>query len=350
MIFMLMGVTGAALLYFVRTGDWFMASIFFILGNIGFSGSLVFYDSLLPHIARPDEIDQVSARGYAMGYLGGGILLAVNLAMIMLAPEELTATMTRLTFLTVAVWWLVFSFPILRIVQEPPRRILLGEENFSALQASFSRLKQTFREIRNYRDLFTFLVAFWFYNNGIGTIIVMATIYGAEIGIGTTTLIGTLLMVQFLGVPFAFLFGWLAKRIGTKPSIYLALLIYTLISILGYFMQFEWHFWALGAAVATVQGGSQALSRSLLGRMMPRSKSAEFFGFFSVSEKFAGIAGPALFAVVSQVMGHSRLSIVSLVIFFAIGAILLSRVNEKEGIRVADKEESELQNGFAAAD
>jgi MFS transporter, UMF1 family len=233
MIFMLMGVTGAALLYFVRTGDWFMASIFFILGNIGFSGSLVFYDSLLPHIARPDEIDQVSARGYAMGYLGGGILLAVNLAMIMLAPEELTATMTRLTFLTVAVWWLVFSFPILRIVQEPPRRILLGEENFSALQASFSRLKQTFREIRNYRDLFTFLVAFWFYNNGIGTIIVMATIYGAEIGIGTTTLIGTLLMVQFLGVPFAFLFGWLAKRIGTKPSIYLALLIYTLISILG---------------------------------------------------------------------------------------------------------------------
>jgi MFS transporter, UMF1 family len=242
-----------------------------------------FYDSLLPHVARPDEIDQVSARGYAMGYLGGGILLAVNLAMIMLAPEELTAIMTRLTFLTVAVWWLVFSFPILRIVQEPPRRILLGEENFSALQASFSRLRQTFREIRNYRDLFTFLVAFWFYNNGIGTIIVMATIYGAEIGIGTTTLIGTLLMVQFLGVPFAFLFGWLAKRIGTKPSIYLALLIYTDF-ILGYFMQFEWHFWALGAAVATVQGGSQALSRSLLGRMMPRVNRLSFLAS-SVSVK-----------------------------------------------------------------
>jgi MFS transporter, UMF1 family len=342
MIFMLLGVTGTALLYLVRTGDWMMASVFFILGNIGFSGSLVFYDSLLPHVARPDEIDQVSSRGYAMGYLGGGILLAINLAMIMLAPAEQTAIMTRLTFLTVAVWWLVFSLPILRIVPEPPRRILGGEENFSALQASFSRLRRTFREIRHYRDLFTFLVAFWFYNNGIGTIIVMATIYGAEIGIGQTTLIGTLLMVQFLGVPFAFMFGWLAKRIGTKSSIYLALLVYTLISMLGYFMQFEWHFWVLGAAVATVQGGSQALSRSLLGRMMPKSKSAEFFGFFSVSEKFAGIAGPALFAVVSQVMGESRLSIVSLIIFFAIGAFLLSKVNEKEGIRVADLEESEF--------
>jgi MFS transporter, UMF1 family len=349
MIFMLLGVTGTTLLYLVRTGDWLMASVFFIIGNIGFSGSLVFYDSLLPHVARPDEIDQVSARGYAMGYLGGGILLAVNLAMILLAPEEQTEIMTRLTFLTVAVWWLVFSFPILRIVPEPPRRILGGEEGFSAIQASFSRLRRTFREIRHYRDLFTFLIAFWFYNNGIGTIIVMATIYGAEIGIGQTTLIGTLLMVQFLGVPFSFGFGWLAKRIGTKPSIYLSLLVYTLISILGYFLQVEWHFWALGAAVATVQGGSQALSRSLLGRMMPRSKSAEFFGFFSVSEKFAGIAGPALFATVSHIMGESRLSIVSLIIFFIIGATLLSRVNEKEGIRVAEEEERTFLNSTKLA-
>ncbi|MEN4042651.1 MAG: MFS transporter [Anaerolineaceae bacterium] len=342
LIFILIGVTGTSLLYLVRTGDWLMASLFFMIGNIGFSGSLVFYDSLLPHVARPDEIDQVSARGYAMGYLGGGILLAVNLAMILLSPEEHTAFMTRLTFLTVAVWWLVFSLPVLRIVPEPARRVLGGEEKFTAIQASFKRLRRTFKEIRNYRDLFLFLVAFWCYNNGIGTIIVMATIYGAEIGIGQTTLIGTLLMVQFLGVPFAFLFGWLAKRIGTKTSIYLSLFIYTIIAILGYFLQVEWHFWALGAAVATVQGGSQALSRSLLGRMMPRSKSAEFFGFFSVSEKFAGIAGPALFGVVSQVMGASRLSIVSLIIFFIVGAALLTQVNEQKGIQVAEATESKF--------
>jgi UMF1 family MFS transporter len=150
-------------------------------------------------------------------------------------------------------------------------------------------------------------------------------------------------MVQFVGIPFAFLFGWLAKKIGTKKSIYLALLVYTCIAIAGYFMSEEWHFWALGLAVATVQGGSQALSRSLFGRMMPASKSAEFFGFFSVSEKFAGIVGPFVFGIVGQIMGHSRLSIVSLVIFFIIGAILLTRVNVEEGIEAARHEESLLQ-------
>ncbi|MEA4906059.1 MAG: MFS transporter, partial [Anaerolineaceae bacterium] len=292
MLFVILGVTGTALLYLVRTGDYWMASVFFILGNIGFSGSLVFYDSLLPHIARPDEIDQVSTRGYAMGYLGGGLLLAANLAMIMLSDPSQTEIMTRLSFVTVAVWWLVFSIPIWRIVPEPPRRVLSEEQGVSAIRVTFRRLVVTFREIRRYRDLFLFLIAFWFYNNGIGTIITMATIYGTEIGIGQTALIGTLLMVQFLGVPFAFAFGWLAKKLGTKQSIYLSLTIYTGIAILGYFLSSEWQFWALGALVATVQGGSQALSRSLIGRMMPVSKSAECYGFFCVSEKLAGIAGP----------------------------------------------------------
>lgn len=210
-VFMAVGVLATALLYFVRTGDWLMASILFVFGELGFAGSLVFYDSLLPHIAGPEEIDQVSSRGYAMGYLGGGLLLAINLAMIMLAPEELTGMMTRLTFLTVAVWWFVFSIPLLRTVKEPPRRILPSEAGVNPVMVSFRRLGRTFRDIRRYRDLFIFLIAFWFYNDGIGTIIKMATIYGNEIGIDQTTLIGTLLMVQFVGIPFAYLFGWLAK-------------------------------------------------------------------------------------------------------------------------------------------
>jgi len=339
--FMLLGVTATALLYLVRSGDWLMASIIFIFGSIGFSGSLIFYDSLLPHVARPDEIDQVSSRGYAMGYIGGGLLLAINVVMITVVPDELVGQMTRLTFVTVAIWWLVFSLPILLRVPEPPRRISDGEEHLTPFQASFSRLGRTFRDIRRYRDLFLFLLAFWLYNNGIGTIISMATIYGAEIGIGQTTLIGTLLMVQFLAAPFAILFGWLAKQIGTKRAIYLSLLIYTGIAIAGYFMSQEWHFWALGAAVATVQGGSQALSRSLLGRMMPPSKSAEFYGFFSVSEKFAGIIGPAIFGLISQIMGHSRLSIVSLIIFFISGAIVLSQVDERKATRVTAAEEAQ---------
>ncbi len=341
-LFAFFGILGTALLYFVKTGDWLMASIFFIIGEIGFAGSLVFYDSLLPHIASGEEMDQVSSKGYAMGYLGGGILLAINLAMIMLAPKELTGLMTRLSFLSVAIWWFVFSIPLLKLVPEPKRRIMSGEENFNPLEASFKRLARTFKEITTYKQLFIFLVAFWFYNDGIGTIIKMATIYGAEIGIGQTTLIGTLLMVQFVAIPFAFLFGWLSKKIGTKRAIYLSLLVYTCIAIAGYFMQEEWHFWALGFAVATVQGGSQALSRSLFGRMMPKSKSAEFFGFFSVSEKFAGIAGPFVFGIVGQMVGHSRLSIVSLIIFFIIGAILLTRVNVEEGIEIAKQEEARI--------
>ena len=341
-LFMLIGVAGTALLYLVRTGDWLMASAFFVIGELGFAGSLVFYDSLLPHIAGPDEMDQVSSRGYAMGYLGGGILLAINLGMIMLAPPELTGLMTRLSLLSVAIWWFVFSIPLLRVVKEPPRHIQPGEEGFNPVKASFHRLKTTFSEIRTYRELFKFLVAFWLYNDGIGTIIKMATIYGTEIGLGQTTLIGTLLMVQFVGIPFSFLFGWLAKKIGAKQSIYLSLLIYTGIAIGGYFMSAAWHFWALGFAVATVQGGSQALSRSLFGRMVPKSKSAEFFGFFSVSEKFAGIIGPFVFGLVGQIVGNSRLSIVSLVVFFILGAILLRGVNEKEGVTVAQKAELAL--------
>ena len=343
-IFAMTGIFGTALLFFVTTGDWLIASIFFIIGNIGCAGANVFYDSLLPHVAKPEDIDQVSTRGFATGYLGGGILLAINLAMIMLAPENLTGLMTRLSLLSVAVWWFVFTIPLWRRVPEPPRKLEKEEtkEYENPITASIKRLGHTFHEMTKYKDLFKFLVAFWLYSDGIGTIIKMATIYGAEIGIGQIDLIGTLLMVQFVGIPFSLAFGWLAKKIGTKQSIYLSLLVYALISIGGYFMSTALHFWLLGFAVAIVQGGSQALSRSLFGRMVPKSKSAEFFGFFSVSAKFAGIAGPFLFAVVGQIMGSSRLSIVSLIVFFIVGALLLTRVDEKEGIRVAEAEEASL--------
>jgi UMF1 family MFS transporter len=345
-IFMVIGVTATALLYFVQTGDWLLASLLFLFGNVGFAGSLVYYDGLLPHVARPDEIDQVSSRGYAMGYIGGGILLAINLVMIMFLPKALgvdTALMTRLSFVTVAIWWFIFTLPLLLNVKEPPRRIEAGEENMKPIQVSFKRLAETFKEIRHYRDLSLGMLAFWVYANGIGTIIVMATAYGNELGFGQTTLIGTLLMVQFLAAPFAFLFGWLATKIGTIKGIYISLAVYTLISILGYFMYQEWQFWVLGALVATVQGGSQALSRSMIGKMIPKSKSAQFYGFFSVFEKFASILGPLLFGVVSTLMGHSRLSIVSLIIFFAIGIFLLTKVNLANGIKVAEDDEKKME-------
>ncbi|HWQ45678.1 MAG TPA: MFS transporter [Longilinea sp.] len=344
-IFMAIGVTGTALLYFIQSGDWLLASLFFLFGNVGFAGSLVYYDALLPHVARPDEIDQVSSRGYAMGYIGGGLLLAVNLVMIMFLPDLLgvdAGLMTRLSFVTVAVWWFVFTLPLLLKVKEPERRIVAGEENYKPIEASFKRLIQTFKEIRRYRDLAMGMLAFWIYANGIGTIIVMATAYGTELGFGRTTLIGTLLMVQFLAAPFAFLFAWLSKKLGTKKAIYISLSIYSIISIMGYFMYQEWQFWILGALVATVQGGSQALSRSLIGKMIPKSKSAEFYGFFSVFEKFASILGPALFGVVSMIMGGSRLSIVSLIIFFGLGIWVLTKVNVERGVETAQKEEADM--------
>lgn len=355
-VFALLGIFGTALLYFVQRGDWIMASLFYILGSIGFSGANVFYDSLLPHVATPDEIDQVSSRGYAMGYAGGGILLAANMAMILFGPKvlpqliptlaleesALTTWMTRLAFVTVAVWWFTFTIPLWRFVAEPPRRIFSNELNFNPVKASFSRLANTFRNIRQYRELMKFIIAFWLYNNGIGTIIYMATIYGTELGFGIETTVGTLLMVQFVAIPFAILFGWLAKKIGTKPAILLSLAVYTAIAIGGYFLRTPLHFFLLGFAVATVQGGSQALSRSLFGRMVPKSQSAEFYSFFGVSEKIAGTVGPLVFGIVSRLMGGSRFSIISLIIFFALGMLLLTRVNEHEGIRVAEAEEQAL--------
>lgn len=335
-----LGILFTAFLVLVSTGDWLMASAFYILGRIGFSGANIFYDSLLPHVAHPDEIDQVSTKGYALGYLGGGLLLVINLAWIMkpewfgLRDAELAS---RLSFLSVAAWWAFFSIPLFRRVAEPPFVQERGE-SANPVKAGFQRVGRTFREIRRYRELFKYLVAFWLYNDGIGTIITMAAIFGKEIGIGTTDLIGAIVAMQFLGIPFSFAFGWLARRLGTKRSILLALGIYAIISIGGYFMQTSLHFWILAFLVATVQGGSQALSRSLFGRMAPKAKTAEFFGFYDVSSKFAGIVGPALFAVVGQLTGSSRLSIVSLIVFFIVGGGLLLRVDEEEGIRVAQEE------------
>jgi len=330
-----LGIITTALLFSVEQGDWLRALILVSLGSLGFAAAAIFYDSLLPHVAKPEDIDFVSSKGYALGYLGGGLLLAVNILMIQLLPGTLGP---RLSFLSVAVWWAVFTIPLLRLVPEPAANTRGIGTGVNPLAAGFRRLGQTFGEMRRYRQLFIFLMAFWLYNDGIGTIIKMATIYGAEIGIGDTSLIGALLMTQFVGIPFSLLFGKMGKWLGTKRSIMLGLGWYTLIAIAGYFISQAWHFWVLAFAVGMVQGGTQALSRSLFGVMAPRARSAEFFGFYDVSSKFAGIAGPFLFGFVGQMMGSSRLSIVSLIIFFIGGMIILSRVKEAEGIRIADEE------------
>ena len=336
-VFAGVGITATALMVLIGAGDWPLALVLFSLGSIALGVSYVFYDALLPHVARSDDIDYVSSKGYALGYLGGGILLAVNVVMIQILFRGSTWG-PRLSFLTVAVWWAVFTLPLMRHVPEPPVNQSGIGQGVEVMRAGFRRLRQTLRDMRRYRQLFMFLLAFWLYNDGIGTIIKMATIYGSEIGIGMTDLIGALLLTQFVGIPFSLLFGKFSRRIGTKQSIMLGLGWYTLIAIAGYFMNQGWHFWMLAIMVGMVQGGTQALSRSLFGLMAPKARSAEFFGFYDISSKFAGILGPVIFALVGQLTGSSRLSIVALVLFFIGGILFLTRVDEQEGIRVALQE------------
>jgi UMF1 family MFS transporter len=292
-------------------------------------------------------MDRVSTAGYAMGYIGGGILLAFNLLWIQrpdwfglpAGPDlgEAQATLpVRLAFVSVAVWWLVFSLPLFRRVPEPPARLEPDEHpGESTIRVAFIRVAETFRELRGYRQAFLMLLAFLIYNDGIQTIIKMATAYGTEIGIGQNALIGAILLVQFVGIPCSFLFGMLATRMGAKRAIFLGLLAYTCIGVLGYFMTNATHFYILAALVGTVQGGTQALSRSLFASMIPAHKSGEFFGFFSIFEKFAGIFGPLIFAGTIAATGSSRNAILSVIGFFAIGAAILALVNVEEGRRAA---------------
>ncbi|HSF20017.1 MAG TPA: MFS transporter [Vicinamibacteria bacterium] len=350
--FAFIGSLGTFLLYFAGDGEWFFASSAFILGNIGFASGNVFYESLLPHVAGDDEIDRVSTAGYALGYVGGGLLLAVHLAWLswptrfgFTDPSEAS----RWAFLSVAVWWVLFTIPILRGVPEPTRvdRSSVNSEN--ALRVGVTRVVETLSEIRRYRDLFVFLLAFWFYNDGINTIIKMATAYGTEIGIGAGHLVGSFLLAQFVGIPATFAFGTLASRIGAKNAIYLSLFVYTGISVLGFFMTEAWQFWTLAGLLALVQGGSQALSRSLFATMVPPSKSSQFFGFFSVSSKFGNIVGPFVFAVVADWTGGGRLGILALIVFFAIGLALLTTVDVQKGRTVALAVEASLVPPAVAA-
>jgi UMF1 family MFS transporter len=568
-IFAGIGIISTALLVLVSTGDWVLAAILGIIGRIGFSGANTFYDALLPHVAREEDRDAVSARGYAMGYLGGGLLLAVNIVMIQMLPGTWGP---RLSFLSVAIWWAVFSIPLFRRIPEPPAATADLGPGETAVSASFKRMRETLGDIQRYRELFKYLISFLIYNDGIGTIIGVAAIYGAELGFGAVELVLALLLVQFVGIPYSLIFGrlpsagdrrrpvylafillnmialpltgilaarllpadvsgaapapfpatadavgqglltasapeiryqgawqssilpasetgaeqdmpfqyssdeqasyelayngqsiklthslgpdggiWavfldgqplldeergqpltldaynptlrydaartiqapapgehllsirntgqrnpasqgasinllslevlpparqsslgliigmifalevllllmalilgvplfsrLAQLFDTKRSILLALLIYSLVAIWGFFLDSVVEFWFLAWMVAIVQGGSQALSRSLYAAMSPASKSGEFFGLFGIMEKFSSIIGPLLFAAAGIIFGSSRPAVLSLILIFLIGGFLLTRVNVEEGKRVARMEDAELLKG-----
>ena len=555
----LLGAVGVSLLVFVGTGDWLIASVAFVIARIGFATGNVFYEALLPHVAREGDLDRVSTMGYAVGYLGGGLLLAINIVMIFTLGNSLG---TRLSFLSVAAWWIVFSIPIMRRVPEPPAAV--ATESGGILAVTFSRLGDTFSHLRSYKELLKFLISYLIYNDGIGTIIGVAVIYGAELGFGSIELIAAILLVQFAGIPFSIVFGKIPSRdeskrafflafvlwnlvmlpvvgigsqffvsedvtgirppayegtagavgegdyaidspavalqgtwetdgdyalsrdtgaaytlayngttvrvhysegpdrsewavlidgaavmedeeplvidgynpaihegvdvdiaateagehvlsivntgeaddastgtviaIGeatvmqpprtsdlltilgllfiveivglavavvvgkalfsgfadtmtTKRTIILALVVYSAIAVWGFFLDSVIEFWFLAFMVAVVQGGSQALSRSLYASMTPKALSGEFFGFFSVMSKFSAIIGPLLFVGAVTVFGSSRPAVLGLIVFFVVGIYLLTRVDETEGRRVArEADEAAAAAGIVESD
>jgi len=331
-VFTFIGALSCAASFFIGEGDWLLASLFVILGTVGFTGGNTFYDALLPDLVPERERDVVSARGFAAGYLGGGLMLALNIAMIegwkaFGFPDKTTATQT--VFVTVGIWWVVFTIPLLRAVKDRPanRSVPL----LSVIRTGFARNLETLRRIRQYPELAKYMLAYWFFNDGINTIIVMATVYGATIGIETTHLIIALLITQFIGYPSTLLFGRLAVRLGSKKALYLSLYIYVLIVVLGYFMSAAWHFYLLASMVGLVQGGSQAIARSIYANMTPPPRRAEFFGFLSLSSKFSASAGPFLFGLVGTLAGSIRFGILAVLAFFVIGILLLMAVNLAKG-------------------
>jgi UMF1 family MFS transporter len=334
--FTLLGVVASGLFAFVNAGDYLIASALFILASIGFSSSVAFYDALLPELVPPEKRDRVSSKGFTYGYIGGGLLLVVNLAMIQMPHlfgfrDGLVGT--HAAFITVAVWWFVFSLPLFREVKDT--RLNSGKKIKEYTAIAFSRTWGTLKHISRYPELFKFLLAFWFFNDGINTIITMATSYGKTIGIGTTDLILALVITQFVGIPCTLLFGKIADRLGSKMSLYLSLFLYIVIVILGYFMTSPLHFYILAFMVGMVQGGSQAIARSIFSQMVPMDRSAEFFGFINVSTRFSSILGPFCFSMVSLLTGSSRFAILSLILFFVVGILLLMNVNLQKGTKEA---------------
>lgn len=343
MFFAYMGMLATVLLAFVGEGDYLFASALLVVGTIGFSGANVFYDAFLPEVAKGEDIDRVSAAGFTLGYIGGGVLLAVNLLMIMKyewfgIPNSLVGT--QLAFVSVAIWWFVFSIPLFKNVIEEKK--VQPERTRSYISIGFQRLGRTWKELKHFKQLLIFLLAFWMYNDGISTIIKMATIYGRDIGIDSSSLITALLLTQFVGIPCTFFFGWLAGKITPKRALIISLFIYLAIVGLGYFMTTALHFYILAVCVGLVQGGAQSLSRSIFGRMVPGDRHGEFFGFYGISSKFAAIFGPFAFALVGQLTGSSRLGILSLVFFFIVGIILLFVLDVEKGMEQAENHTDEL--------
>jgi len=340
LFFAALGVAATASLYWVPRGSWQAAAACYVFAMMGFAGSIVFYDSLLTTVAAEERRDFVSSLGFSMGYLGGGVLFALNVWMT-LSPATFglpgSGEGVKLSFLSVGLWWALFSLPLVFLVRE--RGGPLSRSQGAAIREGFAQLRDTFRQIRNLRTIFLFLAAYWLYIDGVDTIIVMALDYGLSIGFKADDLIVALLITQFIGFPSALVFGRLGERIGAKRAILIGIAVYLMITVYGAFIDETREFFVLACMIGLVQGGVQALSRSLYSRIIPAEQSAEFFGFYNMLSRFATVAGPVLIGATgiwARSMGYeggtaSRIGIVSVALLFLAGGFLLSRVDERRG-------------------
>ena len=352
LFFTYLGVLMTASLFVVQKGEWAWAIFIYAMGIIGFSGANIFYDSLLPSVASEDKIDFISGFGFAMGYLGGGLLFLLNVLMTLM-PESFgladSSEAVRYSFLSVAIWWGVFT--IFTILWVPEKKIATASrDGENAIINGFLQIIRTFKKVRHLKTVFLFLLAYWFYIDGVDTVIRMAVDYGISLGFDSNDLILALLIVQFVGFPAALAFGKLGKQWGVRKAIYLAIGVYVLVTIWAMMMTHKQEFYVLAIAIGLVQGGIQALSRSYYSRLIPKEQSAEYYGFYNMLGKFAAIIGPTLIGVVGLIARRilmppaptpqqieyvgrlaSRCSIASILILFLVGAILLYFVDEDKG-------------------
>ena len=330
--FTVMGAAATAALALVPAGQWQVAATLYLAGSLGFWAGIVFSDSLLLHVAEPREYDLVSGFGYAMGYLGGGLLFAINVAMT-LRPAWFgladAAQAVKVSFVMVGLWWLIFALPLAFSVREQASGTRLAPS--TAVRQGFGELARTLRYIRRYRPILWFLAAYWLYIDGVNTVIKMAVDYGLSLGFEAAQLLAALLLTQFVAFPAALAFGWLGQRIGARKGIFVALTVYAAATCSAYFLRDVRDFYLLAVVIGLVQGGVQSLSRSYFGRLVPEGKSSEFFGFYNMMGKFAAVLGPLLTGVVAKLTGDPRLSILSILLLFVAGASLLGVASRMEG-------------------